>query len=507
MVIIQKIRDVLTHKLKSPYSVSVSMSNIVDGNTEQKRKAHFQRLYDYYVNDEERIKRYTREVMAVSFKPDTIRRMMLPYFNIVRRIINRICVAYKLPAERYIVVAGSVEADGFKPNPEDERAQEAYQELLEGSNINAQSKLWHRLAKLLDTVYVQPVWREDHIEYDVYAPHQLTVVEDEDNFLLPSRISYEITKPDGSTREIIWSEDEHWVLNGDGKIVEGENEWNGANRYGVIPLVPLRLREVENHWGEGDTQLMDINEKVNVLLASGYYNAIMQAHGQAVAINMNLKGEIVIGPDTVIQADNAQGDQPASFSYVNPNPAIEPVMKKIDWMLKTAAMMRGLPASSVSIEVDATSGAAKAIDNWELLEIRQDDLEFLRPFEKRLFDVSRIVWNFHQKANLKISENAVFGIDFVEPKVPVTEIEELKAKEVKLKLGLWTPVDDMIDEDEGIDKDRALQMVREKLEIRNELNDQFGLGGLKLLDDGEEGIEAGKTGDTSMMGEMDGDEL
>lgn len=501
MAFIQKIRDVLTHKLKSPYSVSFSLSTIAGGNNEQARKAHFQRLYDYYVNDEDKIKRYTREAMLVSFKPETIKRMMLPYFNIVRRIVNRICVAYKLPAERYIVVGGEISGDTFVPDATDEKAQESYQELLEGSNINAQSKLWHRLAKLLDTVYVQPVWREDHIEYDVYAPHQLTVLEDEDNYLLPARVSYEITKPDGSIREIVWTEDVHWVYDSDGVAVQGENEWGGVNRYRVIPLVPLRLREVENHWGEGDTQLMDINEKVNVLLASGYYNAIMQAHGQAVAINMNIKGEIVVGPDSVIQADNAQGDQPASFTYVNPNPAIEPVMKKIDWMLKTAAMMRGLPASSVSIEVDATSGAAKAIDNWELLEIRQDDLEFLRPFEKRLFEVSRIVWNFHQKSDLKIPDESTFGVDFVEPKTPTTEIEELKAKEIKLKLGLWTPVDDVIDEDEGIDKERALELVREKLEIRNELNDQFGLGGLKLLDDSEEGLQMGSHSGESKTGE------
>ena len=486
MAFIQNIRDVLTHKLKSPTRISFSSTGFNGENEDRKRRAHFQRLYDYYVNDQDKIKRYTQEAMAVTFKPDTIERMMLPYFNIVRRIVNRICVAYKLPAERYVIVGGEFQGEEFVPDEGDQKSQDGYQELLEGSNINAQAKLWHRLAKFLDTAYVQPVWREDHIEYDVFAPHQLRVEESKDNFLLPEEVRYEISKPDGSIREIVWSEKEHWVLDADGKPVSGENEWGGVNKYGVLPLIPLRLREVENHWGEGDTQLVDMNEKINVLLASGYYNAIMQVHGQAVAINMNIKGELSIGPDTVIQADNVAGEQAASFTYVNPNPAITEVMNKIDWMLKTTAMMRGLPAASVSIDVDAQSGAAKAIDNWELLEIRQDDLEFLRPFEKTLFDVSRAVWNFHVEPGRRIAEDATFGIDFIEPRAPVSEVDELKAKEVKLKLGLWTPVDDMIDEDEGIDKERALELVREKLEIRNELNDQFGLGALKLIENEEE---------------------
>ena len=62
----------------------------------------------------------------------------------------------------------------------------------------------------------------------------------------------------------------------------------------------------------------------------------------------------------------------------------------------------------------------------------------------------------------------------------------------------------MIDEDEGIDKERALELVREKLEIRNELNDQFGLGSLKLIE-AEDDAQADEPASMERMGWKEGD--
>ena len=460
----------LTNKLKSPISNELNTGHYTV--SEQKRVAQFQRLYDYYVNDQERIKYYTQQGMTRTFKSDTLARMIYPYFNIVRRIINRLCLAYKLPPERYIVVPTELQGDDVVADPKAERSNENYQECLAASDINRQAKTWHRYAKLLDTSYVHPIWREDHIEYEVFAPHQLFVTEKKDNYLLPEEIVYEVAQPDGKIKKIYWSAEKHYVLDEQDRPIEGENPWGGRNLYGVLPFLPLRLREVENHWGEGDTQLADINEKINILLASSYYNAIMQSHGQAVAINMQLGDQkIQTGPDYIIQAEHVQKDDfPPSFTFVQPQPAIDECMRQVDWYIKIAAMMRGLPASSVSIEVAAESGAAKAIDNWELLEIREDDLEYLRPFEKELFDVTVSIWNFHMPGK-RIDPESVFGIDFETPSAPVSEKEELEAKKIKFDLGLWTPVDDMIDEDEGIDKDKALHYVLENIEIKKQIED------------------------------------
>ena len=59
--------------------------------------------------------------------------------------------------------------------------------------------------------------------------------------------------------------------------------------------------------------------------------------------------------------------------------------------------------------------------------------------------------------------------------MPVSELDDLKAKALKLKMGLWNPVEEYVDEDSGIDEAQALKIVKNNLSIRNELNDEFGI--------------------------------
>lgn len=446
----------LTDKLRSPFATTVEIIPVEDEQAEQKRLLHFSRLYDYYIGDETKIKEYIYRQARVLFKKETLKNMLLPYMNLVRKVLDRTCLVYKVPAERYVL---------------DEKSNENYQKLLTLSNINARAKEWHKLAKLMDTVYVQARWRVDHIEYDIFTPNRLTVIPDDNDYLSPKQVRYDYRVNDG-TLTYIWEKEKHWVLDESGKLAEGENGWGGVNKYGVLPFAVLRLRDTEDHWGEGDTQLVDINEKINVLLMSGYHNAIFQAHGQLVGINTRFdpkKGDkLATGPDNIIQIENANKDTQVELKYIHPDPAIEEVMKKIDWLIKTAAMMRGIPAASLSIDATAESGLAKSIDSWELLEQRENDIEWLRPFEKKLFEISRVVWNFHAPSQDKIDESVEFGIDFVQPQAPQSRKEYLEQREIEYKFGLWTPVDDMADEDENIDRDKAKELILQNLQIRKE---------------------------------------
>ena len=167
MAIIQNIISKLRGQ-PQPYNWIIEKSESLN---EMRRRAHFQKLYDYYIGDRKAILAWMVKTMAKQFKPTTIEKMQLPYRNIVKKIIKRTSLAYKYPADRYIV---------------EEQANEAFQEMLQGSNINTQSKEWNRLAKLMDTVYVSPTWRVDHIEFDIYPSHLITVKESAENYLLLS---------------------------------------------------------------------------------------------------------------------------------------------------------------------------------------------------------------------------------------------------------------------------------------------------------------------------------
>lgn len=513
--------DNMTDKLRSLLPSSVPMGSgsptvtlrynmyqLIKQDPEISRVKYFQRLFDYYIGDEDLIKMYLKRVMLKTFSQDMLDEMQYPYFNVVRRVIDRLCLAYKLPADRYILVPRNTVAGKSTPDSKMEAVDDTYQELLASTNINAQAKRWHRYARLLDTVYVGVVWRgegkEGHIEYDILQPHLMYALPEEDNYLQAAAIAFRKLY-NGKLITVQWSKDQHVIFDSQGKVMRGDGLPNGTNPYGVLPYIPLRMRETENHWGQGDSQLVDINEQINILLCSATDNAIMQSHGQAVAINMGQKGILKTGPRYIIEVNEASTDQhQPSFQFVHPQPAIKENMDYIDWMLKRTAVDHGLPPAAVAIEEKALSGAAKAIDNWELIEMRQDDIEILRPFEKKLFEITRAVWNYHcgEVGGEQIPDDAVFGIDFQDIKVPQSDVDELKIKAQKLDLGLWTPIDDEIDEDEGIDKEAAFAVVAERLEIRNALNDEYGIVTLGAKIEQEIGTQPGVAkGDMNQQGQ------
>lgn len=430
---------------------------------EYNRVAIAEKLYSYYIGDYDSIKKYTNKSLLISFSPETIEEMQKPIINIINKIINRQALAYIKQPERYLL---------------NEKDNEVYQELLKTSKIKTKSKEWNKLAKLFDCVLVETCWREDKIEYDILIPQFVSVIEDENNYLKIKELIYCKTYKD-DLRYIYWSREKYIVMNKDYKIIRDELNPENINPYGVIPFIPLRLRETKNFWGEGDIELVDINEKINILLASSYFNSIMQSHGQPIAINMGIKGKIKTGANHIIQVEGATSDFiTPSFTFAQPQPSTTSTMEQIDYLIKMVCVSRGLPAFSVSTETTAQSGVSKAIDSAELYEMRQNDIERLEDFEKELFNITKIINNYHNDKQIN-DEDLI--VEFEEVKPPISEEESLRIKEAKLKLGLWTPIDDLIDEENGIDEIKALEIIKANLEVRNILNDEFGLTDMKPL--------------------------
>ena len=464
---LQEARKYVTSKFRNDGTFHIG-----DEAVDHARFTHFGKLYDYYTFNRDAIKDHIVSAMKGTFKGQTINKMQYPFYNLTKKVIDRLAVAYLAPAERYVIVPTAKLTEGTETivvkDVQAEKDNALYQKVLHGSNINSACKDWNRLAKLLTTVYVEVAPRNGHIEYDVIPPQSLSIEESRTNYLEPSAVKYQRTFG-GITHDVIWTSDRHEIQDEHGDMPPDLNPFRGKNPYGVIPMVPCRLSVPTDHWGEGDTELVCLNEKINIAIASMFYNLLLQSHAQAVAVNFNLPDEFAIGPDYTIEANDVQKDDVTpTFDYTHPNAATDNNIRAIEWMIKTAAVMKGISAQSMNTEIsDRQSGVAKDIDLAELREHRRDDTEFLRPFEKRLFDITRIVWNTISKE--KISKAAVFGIDFVEPEIPVSPMDDIIIKQKKMEMGLWSPVLDFIDEDEAIDENQALADVLKLIEFNRQI--------------------------------------
>jgi len=83
---------------------------------------------------------------------------------------------------------------------------------------------------------------------------------------------------------------------------------------------------------------------------------------------------------------------------------------------------------------------SKIVDTRELSEMRAEDVALWRSYEKRLFQLLRVVWNAHNPTK-KLSETATLKVDFADPRPEVDPKSQAEAWEKLLGFGVISPVD------------------------------------------------------------------
>jgi len=236
-------------------------------------------------------------------------------------------------------------------------------------------------------------------------------------------------------------------------------------------------------WGVGQGDAINVNEQINFLLTKLMNDdVVLGTAGTVLAVNLGLtkKGtvdgdetgvrEVKIGVKNPITVENARGGDmlPPSLTHVSFNPQIEAVKQTIDWYIKTIALTKGLNPNSFLADTQATSGYSKIIDSLEQLEIRQDDLEACRVFEKERFEITREVNNYFAQSTegreyklQTISEDLEMLIDFAEIEIPKTPDEIWRDRENRIKYNMASPVDFIIEENPDEDKTSAQEIINE----------------------------------------------
>ena len=448
-------------KLQDMLGVQKNDMQILDNENEKKRLAIAQKIYDFYCGDIHSIEIHLAKALGRTFKEDDIREFQFLYIPVLRRIIDKLCLVYKSQTER------SLESEGENTK---------LTELFSISDIQTKSRHWHKMAKLFHTILVQPVLREEYGEkklyFEIWNPNVITVEPRENNYLLPKKVMYQISNGK-EVNTVVWTDEEHYVLNSKGVIIYDENNTERINPYGEIPFAVLRLKEANDFWGEGETILANIEEKIDILLIQLMDLLIMQSHGQPVLKNAKIQGDIQTGARHPLQLLPANPDQPADFSFVSPNGKAKELQDSIDWLISKTMSLYGLAQSSTIESSQASSGYAKMIDNWDVIEQREEDIEILKDFEKRLFQKVKLVCNYD--GFITFADNSELKILFNNYTFPQDPVEEIKLKQEKLKVGLWNPIDDLKAMDKTLTDETALEKLRESLSVRNEINDEFGL--------------------------------
>lgn len=422
-------QSVSKNAVQEVYRKAVLASNRV-------RKDDAARKIDYYNNMQtEHILEHIARKYA---KPEKLTPV---YLNIVRKIVRALAYVYMQDATRTIT--------GSKSD------QDIFAEAEHIAALPVKMKQANRYSRLLGNVLLRVLWRNGKLDLDILTPNYIDVAtgdspEDVHSVLITH------SPESGRANEIeysLWTADEYQRLNYLGATIETE-----PNPYGVLPFLFVWSEPpTDAFWLPGANDLISVQDAINDRLVQLCYTMAFQSFGMgyvkgAVAPNHPTES----GPGSMMfLPENGE------VGFASPNAPIDETVNAIEFLMKQAAVTNGLSASSLSSEPSEESGIAKLVGNAELEERRRDDIALFARYEHQLFDLIRIVWNYHNTER-QISESAEFAVNFYDPTPTVSGYEQAREWDLLMDKGLISPVDIMLERDPDLsNREEAKERLRE----------------------------------------------
>lgn len=420
------------------------------------RIAEQEKQYRYYSGDFYNTKKYLISALELSYAVEDIEEMQLQLINITEKIINQMCVVYLDPAQRRIAIDGEVS----------EELTDYYNSILP-MDINTQDKQSHRLAKLHNTVLPHVTFENGRFKYTTLPSYLYNIKQDAKKLL---EVSYEKMYGD-DWYQVFWTKDKHYRLDAFGNpsnVPEGD----GTNPFGVIPFPVKRMKNSVDFWGEGQNDLINVSEQINLLLTKLVNSdVIMGTEGTVLAINLDLSkaGEEKEGLKKVrtgrrhpISVENVRDDavQP-SLQHITTDPHIEDTIGMIDWYIKMIANFKGLNPNAVLSQIKDTSDFQKIMDAVDQMEIRKDDVEPCRVFEYDRFEITKTMNNvLVDTEDLQlIPEEAELMVDFADIEIQKTPQDLRDDRDWRLEKNLITLTDILIEDNPDLDEEQAAEII------------------------------------------------
>ncbi len=423
--------------------------------------------YIYYIGDGFNIKKYLTDALEMTYASIEVVKMQLQWVNITEKIINQMSVVYLEPAVRTIMINGK----------ENEEWTEYYLDIIP-KNINTADKEGHRMAKLQNTALPHITFDKEQkrFQYRTQSSHFYDIKHDYGKLTEISYEKYFVENGEDAWYKVYWTDEEHYRRDifGNEKQPVPESTNGIKNPFGVIPFPTFRLKNSIYFWGEGQCDIINVNEQVNLLLTKLINRDIILGEGILFGVNLNLhkkgkekEGEKVIRASVShpITADEVRADMVTpTLQYVGTNPQIDEVKETIDWYIKMIANFNGLNPNAVLSQIKDTSDFQKIMDAVDQMEVRKDDIEPCRAFEEERFEITKIMNNTligtPAAEGLKtIPEDATLFVDFADIEVQKTPQDLRDDYDWRLKNNLTTLIEILKEENPDLTTEQAEEIL------------------------------------------------
>jgi hypothetical protein len=440
------------------------------------RRMRMQERIDYLYDKQET---YLDDLLTDQFQfPDRLK-LQKEFYNITSLIINELAVIYNEEPTREIV-NGTAKDD------------ELYENIVKDSQINQVMQQVNRFTKLCRTVAVRPVWRNNTIKYDIYTPNIYDVFQDP---LQPSNpvafvwgnvidLHNEISDNNDDTRgeRDPWDEKQNIFYYMDAshfivfnlkmdragtfipQILQSEGNPDNINPYGVLPFVTVRDGvTIDQYFLEGGDDLVQTNGLINIKLTELNYLTKMQSFSIPVRKGVNdTSGALLLDPSLTIDlpGDDDTGRN-SDFKFVSPDAKIDQMSSVINDKIRKLAIRYNISPERFIGSAQKSSAEALQLRAWDQAKITKRDKPFYASFEKELFEMTKVVWNYHNPNN-QFSESAELLIDYPEVETPMTVQERDNHNLLMFTNGLLSKKEWLMRENTDIKDEKLAEKILEE---------------------------------------------
>lgn len=370
---------------------------------------------------------------------DTIRELtnrIIP-LNITQKIVKKLATVYKEAPRREALDGNETDSEGI--------------ELLESAmsldHVMIQANQYLKLVKhtVLELFVHKGMPRIRALPSHTYTP----LSDDQVDPATPTVIVKHIvmgSQDKADDMHVVWSDTEHYTMNGKGDIITDPYNIDGVNPYGTMPFVMIK---------ESDDLLIPIQDDdllrmqivICLLLTDLAFASKYQAWSMIALINATTD-KVAFNPNSVITLESRNGSEP-DIRVVKPELDSDALLRMIESLLGMLLTTKNLSVGSVTGDVSAqsaASGVAKILDNAESTEDKELQTQYFSKAEKELWlklaHFIMPVWVGTQMIDpefaVRFSDSFELSIQFPDQRPAISEKERVDIEIQKLKNNLTT---------------------------------------------------------------------
>jgi len=279
--------------------------------TQSRKTETAKRLNLYHDAQLERLEEQLNQLFS---DPDSMIKVTL---NIVKKVINNLAQVYREPPVR--TLEGGTDKD-----------QQLYSEILEQCSFDVKMKQASRYCKLLKTILLRPVFRNNRLDLDILTGNLLDIVCGDSPEILEKVLvtNYGTSEKIEDVTYSLWTPETWTRLDYRGNILEQE-----ANPYKILPFLPIFDFPPPSSafWLPGGDDLISLQEAINIKITDLVYLIQQQSFGVGYIKGSQTGATLKVDPGSL-----AEIPENGEIGFVSQKAEIEQVVAAIDKLIKWA---------------------------------------------------------------------------------------------------------------------------------------------------------------------------